>query len=549
MTSNQDTSPESRERKGDATEEPRTQSVDRETAQERTGPAPDTSDGSSAAAPSSDPKESVGEQPPSKAPKPDRPIGPAEPEHDPVAEPAEDARTDAADVVMESAVRDRPEAATSESGAAADPVTTEPEQASEDMAQALAAHEAKAPKSTEPPLKPGRRMQVKLVQVGEKDSFVDYGGRSEGSIATAELRGEKGELRVQQGESFQAIVKKVGDTVEFTVGRARGGPDLLRLKELQDAYENSVPVNGTVKATNKGGFEINLRGMRGFCPFSQIDTIYCDRPEDFVGQALSFQIIAFERGGKNIVLSRRRLLEAEAKEAATKTRELLEVGASFEGIVRRLQPYGAFVDIGGIDGLVHVSEMSRSHVRDPKELLKVGEKVKVQVIGIDQAGTPKERISLSMKIFEEDPWSDIEEKLKVGATVPGKVVRLTDFGAFVELAPGVDGLVHISEISHERIQHPGDVLQKEQEVQVRVLNVDMGSRRISLSLRDPSEAQERPAGRRPQGRRSSKTHATDAAEPSGSASSAKEGEEPSVDVTKLEYDEALQLLKEKFGQD
>lgn len=405
--------------------------------------------------------------------------------------------------------------------------------------------------------KAGARLEVKLVQVGEKDAFVDWGGPSEGTIAVAELKDDKGELRVPIGETFTAIVRKSEETLEFTVGRGKGG-DLLRLRELQAAHEGDLVVGGKIKSTNKGGFEVDLSGVRAFCPFSQIDTLHCETPEEHVGKTYDFHIIAFERGGRNIVVSRRRIMEAAAKEQGQHTRETLEIGQVIEGGVRRLQPYGAFVDIGGVDGLVHVSQISRAHISDPRELLKVGQKVQVKVIGIDALGTKKERISLSMKELETDPWEGAEEKWTAGATVPGTVVRLTEFGAFVELAPGVDGLVHISEIASERIGHPSEVLEPKQKVEARILSVDPESRRISLTLR--------PEGESPREQRGGEDGGADRAPrrgPGGGRGRRPEHGESSlrqytsrpdekkdqVDVSGMEYDDALEALKKKFSQD
>ena len=408
-------------------------------------------------------------------------------------------------------------------------------------------------------VKAGQRMEVKLVQIGEKDSFLEYGGTAEGTIATSELKDPDGNLRVNEGDTFTAIVRKPGETVEFTIGRSKGG-DLLRMRELQSAHESDIPVSGKIKSTNKGGFEVDLKGVRAFCPFSQIDTIYCEKPEEHVGNEYTFEIIAFERGGRNIVLSRRKILELESQEKAGATREKLAVGEVFEGTVRRLQPYGAFVDLGGIDGLVHVSEISRGHVSDPRDVLKVGQKVRVQVIGLDNLGTDRERISLSMKVLERDPWENAAEKWVVGSIVSGKVVRLTDFGAFVELGPGIDGLVHVSEISTERIDHPSNVLVPEQTVDVRILAVDPDARRISLTMRP--EGEERPArapraesdsgfggGRRRGGPgRGRDRDFEDRPGESYTFGAEEESKEENVDVSELDYSDAVELLKQKFNR-
>jgi small subunit ribosomal protein S1 len=409
-------------------------------------------------------------------------------------------------------------------------------------------------------LQPGQRVDVRLVQVTEKEAFVDFGGSAEGTIALAELKNAEGELRVQIGETFPALVRKVDEPVEFTVGRSKGG-DLLRMRDLEAAAEGHLPVSGRIKSVNKGGFEVDLDGVRAFCPRSQVDLHFSEDTGQHVGQTYEFEITTFERSGKNIVVSRRRLLEQQVKSVADATRKNLEVGMICEGTVRRLQPYGAFVDIGGLDGLVHVSEIRRAHVGDPREVLKVGHRVKVQVIGLDDIGGRRERISLSMKALEQDPWDGAENKWIPGSIVKGRIARLTDFGAFVELTPGIDGLVHISEISTERIGHPSDVLSVDQNVDVRILSIDPGSHRISLSLRP--EGEERPPRsapserneRRPQGAASGgggrprRGRPDREPEPESYTFTSEEPvSEPSVNVNELEFDDALELLKQKFNR-
>ena len=389
-------------------------------------------------------------------------------------------------------------------------------------------------------LKKGQKVEVKLVQAGEKDAFLDWGGPAEGTIATAELKNEAGELRVEAGQTFTALVRELGDTVVFTVGRGKGG-DLLRMRELESAHEAKLPVAGKIRSTNKGGFEVDLNGVRAFCPFSQIDTIYCDTPEDHVGRQYDFEIITFERGGRNIVVSRRGLLEASQKGEADETRKSIEIGQVRTGKVRRIQPYGAFVDVGGLDGLVHVSEISRAHIRNPKDVLKVGQEIEVKVVGLDGLGTKKERVSLSMKALAPDPWDGAAENWKQGSTVKGKVVRLTDFGAFVELAPGVDGLVHVSQISAERIGHASEVLSPGQEVEVRVLEIDAESHRISLTMRPEGEEAPAPRGGGSGGPRR-------APRDRGPMEYTSKAEEPTedVDVSGMEYGDALEALRNKF---
>ena len=412
----------------------------------------------------------------------------------------------------------------------------------EDAAKEVA-ESVEADSRLEHKLKKGERVEVKLIQVNDKDAFLDWGGPSEGTIAAAELKNEEGELRVKEGETFTVIVREVGDTMVFTVGRGKGG-DLLRMRELQSAHEDKIPVPGKIRSTNKGGFEVDLGGVRAFCPFSQIDTIYCEKPEEHLSKEYTFEIITFERGGRNIVVSRRGIIEADQKEQAKGTREAIEIGAVLSGKIRRIQPYGAFVDIGGLDGLVHVSEISQAHVRNPKDVLSVGQEVQVKVVAIDGLGTKKERVSLSMKALAPDPWDGAAEKWKVGTTAKGRVVRLTDFGAFVELGPGVDGLVHISQISAERIGHPSEVLEPNQEVDVRILDLDTESHRISLTMRPEGEEGDRGGGGGGGGFRGGRRPPRERA-PMEYSSTAEEKDEK-VDVSGMEYDDALAELRKKF---
>ncbi|MBN1825358.1 MAG: S1 RNA-binding domain-containing protein [Candidatus Eisenbacteria bacterium] len=333
------------------------------------------------------------------------------------------------------------------------------------------------PEGASTELEVGHRLKGKLVQIGEKESFLDYGGRSEAIILSQELRDEKGEIKFAVGDSLEATIESVDEQVVLTLGKKSGPTDR---DAIRAAYEGKVPVEGTVKSTNKGGFEVAIGSLRAFCPFSQIDIAYCADPNVFVGQKLSFLITRFDGGGRNVVVSRRVILEEERKAMVKETEERLKEGEVFEGMIRRVLPFGAFVDIGGIEGLLHVSELSHAHIGDPKEVLQPGQVVKVQVIGVEQKEKGR-RISLSMKALEPDPWAIAIAELEPGKVVRGKVARLTDFGAFVELAPGVDGLLHISEISMQRIKHPQDVLSPDEEIEVKILDIDPAKKRISLS--------------------------------------------------------------------
>ena len=259
------------------------------------------------------------------------------------------------------------------------------------------------------------------------------------------------------------------------------GPDALEI--LRDAKENLIPVEGRVSKVIKGGFEVGLSGIRAFCPLGQIGLQFCEKPEEHVGVRYPFRIMEIREKGRNIIVSRRVLLGEEREKKSQETLARLKPDLECEGKVTRLMDFGAFVDIGGIEGMVHISEISHARINHPSEILKVGQQVKVKVMKMeeDKEGHPK--ISLSIKALEPDSWEKGLEFVE-GKIIRGKVSRLTDFGAFVEVAPGVDGLVHISEISYERISHPSKLLHEGDSVDVLVMGIDLETHRISLSIKE-----------------------------------------------------------------
>ncbi len=267
--------------------------------------------------------------------------------------------------------------------------------------------------------------------------------------------------------------------------KARGAE---ALEMLRDAQRDQIPVEGRVAAVNKGGFEIDFSGLRGFCPISQIDLGYCERPEEHLNARYSFRITEIAERGKNIVVSRRALLQEEQEKKAQETLASLQPGMELDGKITRLMDFGAFVDIGGIEGMVHVSEISRARVKNPSDVLTSGQVVKVKVLKMEPDKRGRLKISLSMKALEPEIW-DQGFAFKEGDVIPGKVIRLMDFGAFVEVAPGLEGLVHVSEISYEKIPHPSRFLQEGQQVEVLVQRIDLGSHRLSLSIKDAAVKQ------------------------------------------------------------
>ena len=328
-------------------------------------------------------------------------------------------------------------------------------------------------------LKPGQRIKGTIVSISASTAFVDVGAKAEATIDRRELLDDDDELQFKVGDELEASVIKISEGEALL---SRGALKAQILSEmLSDAVATGVAVEGRVTGFNEGGLEVRVGGRRAFCPRSQIDTYGAGPLPDYVGRDLSFAVTKYEESGRNLVLSRRQLLEQQSKELAEQTRGSLAIGAVLDGVVRKVMPFGAFVDLGGLDGLVHVSEISWSRVEDPSEVLSAGQKVKVKVLKIDQG---KDRISLSLRQAADNPWDGIKGRYEAGGTYTGRVSRLTDFGAFVDLEDGVEGLVHVSEIDwNKRINHPSDALEVGQEITVSVKEVDGKRKRLSLSMK------------------------------------------------------------------
>lgn len=349
----------------------------------------------------------------------------------------------------------------------------------DDFAAMFAASEKDKPRAAKRP-RVGDMVKGKIVSVSKEAVFVDLGGKAEGQLERSQVSDHEGKLLV-----------KIGDTIEARVASDAGGALLLRTKlgrgsearaDLQQAADLGIPVEGLVTEVVKGGLSVDVVGVRGFVPASQIDTRFVEDLAPFVGQRLTFRITRYEP--RNLVLSRRALLEEENAVKSAELRSKLVPGLVVHGKVVGFKPFGAFIDLGGIEGMLHVSELSHSRVEKPEDILSLGQAVDVVVLKIEPGqGKEKERISLSLKALGNDPWSDTVAKLAEGQQVKGKIVRLQPFGAFVEIAPGVEGLVHISELgAGRRINHPKEAVSVGQEVEATVLGVDAERRRLSLSL-------------------------------------------------------------------
>lgn len=332
----------------------------------------------------------------------------------------------------------------------------------------------------------GDRVHGVIVSIGRDQAYVSLGTKSEGVIELSELTDADGEVKASVGDPVQSVVTGKDETTGMLLLGSQHSRHLHGSAELEQAYENQLPVEGQVTGVTKGGIEVQIAGVRAFCPASQVDVRYVEDLESFVGQKLAFRITKYQGGRHiNLVVSRRALLEQEQQARAEQIRAQLEVGAVLSGTVTSLQDYGAFVDLGGVEGMIHVSELSFGRVKHPSEVLSVGQQLEVAVLRIEKTDNPKhpEKIALSLRALAKDPWQDVAQRYPVGSRVKGTISRLQPFGAFVELAEGIEGLVHVSELgAGRRVSHPHEVVNTGDPVEATVLSVDTEKRRIGLSL-------------------------------------------------------------------
>jgi len=321
------------------------------------------------------------------------------------------------------------------------------------------------------------KVEGSVVSIGEDWIFVDIGAKTEACIAREELVDEQGGLTVKIGDTLSGYVvsNRDGEIVLSQKMTAAASEDAMR-----SAYRSGLPVEGLVVGERKGGYTVSVFGKQAFCPFSQIDLPPIADSSEYVNRKYLFRIAQYAEGGRNIVLSRRALLEEERQRKVASLKESLQVGDIVEGVVTRTAQFGAFVDLGGIDGLAPISEVAWDRVSSVSEVVSPGDTVRVKIIELDW---PNKRISLSIKQALEDPWDSVPESYEEEKIFEGVVTRLMNFGAFVQLEPGVEGLIHISNLGvGRRINHPREVISEGERVQVRILSIDPQARRISLEL-------------------------------------------------------------------
>jgi small subunit ribosomal protein S1 len=340
----------------------------------------------------------------------------------------------------------------------------------EDFATLFARHEAG------PGLERGQVVKGRIIQITGEHVFVDVGGKGEAWIDRAELTDDAGQLRVAVGDQVEATVVSTGDEVRLSHKLRQGAQ---AREALAVAAQSGLPVEGKVAAVIKGGYEVTVAGLRAFCPMSQMDLRRAESPDEYVSRVLEFRITRYSENGRNVVLSRRVLLEEQAAVAAEETRKKLVPDAVLPGVVTSLADFGAFVDLGGVQGLVPMSELSHARVARAGDRLRVGEPVTVKVLRVD---AEKGKVTLSLKALEGDPWASVAGRLRERQVVRGRALRATDFGVFVELLPGVDGLLHVSEIPRHRQGAMRETVAAGAEVAVMIIAIDSGKRRIALAL-------------------------------------------------------------------
>lgn len=350
----------------------------------------------------------------------------------------------------------------------------------DNASQEFAALLEKSETSTTGEVKEGSIVKGRVVRFTNDSVIVDIGHKSEGEVPKSEFMNPAGEFTVKEGDEVEVYLDSFEDNDgEMVLSRERA--EMLRAWDrISDAYEKNEIVEGTVVARVKGGLSVDI-GVKAFLPGSQVDLRPVRNLDKLINTKLSFKIIKFNKKRGNIVLSRRVLLEQDREKLRTETLENLRESAVLKGIVKNITDYGAFIDLGGIDGLLHITDMSWGRINHPSQMFEVGQEIEVKVLSYDEG---RQRVSLGYKQLQKDPWLTVAERYAVNARTKGTVVSLTDYGAFVELEQGVEGLIHISEMSwSKRIKHPSKVVQVGDEVEVVILALDIENRRISLGMK------------------------------------------------------------------
>ncbi len=329
----------------------------------------------------------------------------------------------------------------------------------------------------------GEVVTGRIISVDREHVLVDIGYKSEGQIRIQEFKDEEGNIDAHVGDKIEVMVEWWDDEEERVVLSKEKAENVKVWESIKKSYDDEGTVQGVITNRVKGGFSVDI-GVQAFLPGSQADLRPIRNMDDMVGKTFDFKILKYNRKRSNIVLSRRAILEKELEQKRAATLDAIREGKEIDGIVKNITEYGVFVDLGGVDGLLHITDISWGRVKHPAELFSIGDTIKVKILNVD---LENERVSLGMKQLTEDPWTYASEKYPVGSKVAGRIVSLTDYGAFVELEEGIEGLIHVSEMSWTRkIRHPSKVVSVGEEVEAVVLDIKSESRRISLGMKQVS---------------------------------------------------------------
>ncbi|XAJ77195.1 30S ribosomal protein S1 [Buchnera aphidicola (Chaitoregma tattakana)] len=333
--------------------------------------------------------------------------------------------------------------------------------------------------------KPGSVIQATIVNIEKDLVTLDAGLKSESKISIEQFKNKNGVLDIKIGDSIEVVLDTVEDGFGETVLSREKAKRKESWKKLEDAYKNVSTVKGTINGKVKGGFTVEIKEIRAFLPGSLVDIRPVKETSNIEGKVLDFKVIKLDKKRNNVVVSRKAVIEFENSEERNKLLESLKEGINILGVVKNLTDYGAFIDLGGIDGLLHITDMAWKRVKHPNEIVKLGEKIKIRVLKFDKDNV---RVSLGLKQLSKDPWTNISKKYPIGTKISGKVTNLTDYGCFVEIKEGVEGLVHISEMDwNNKNIHPTKITSLNNNIEVMILDIDEDRRRISLGLKQCTE--------------------------------------------------------------
>src|SRR6056297_269598 len=335
-------------------------------------------------------------------------------------------------------------------------------------------------------LEPGQQIETTIVSISGESIFLELSGKSEGILDASELTDRDGKLTVKEGDQIKAFYLETKNGEKHFTTKISG--EKAGSAVLAQAFESKIPVEGSVEKEIKGGFEIKIGDTRAFCPYSQMGLRRIENPQEYIGKQLTFKILEYSENGRNILVSNRIILEEEHNKKVEELKQTLKEKMVVTGTIKSVQDFGAFVDLGGVQALLPISEISRSRVDDIYALFSEGQEIEASIIKLDWQN---ERITLSMKALLPDPWDEAPSKYPVGSKHTGEVVRITNFGAFVTLEPGLDGLLHISELKGDSRQgNHQDSVKKGQKITVAIKSIDTDRKRISLK-RGSSEQEDK----------------------------------------------------------